>query len=515
MTQTAPNVLFIVLDTQRRDRLSLYGYDRTTSPAFDNFAQDATVFDRAIAPAQWTVPAHGSLFTGLYPSQHHLTQAFDGLSGVHPTLAELLQVADYRTVAFCNNPLVGVLNNGLQRGFDEFYNYAGASPNRPRERKGGIIREFEARFSRFARQLTNRFAHSDTLFRLGLNPLITPIWTRLANYKGHTAHSLQDLQTYWQRHTKTSPKHPLFAYVNLMGTHMPLRPSASTLDRIAPDVRRSPASQRWMAQHNADGVGWISPIESPLEDWQTHTLNAYYDASIIEQDALLGQALDALKKTGALDNTLVIIGADHGEGHGDHNYFGHSFVVYQELVHVPLIVRYPDHFPQKRIAQNVSTRRIFHTILDVAGVKTPFAPDDPNGRIKELSLMSALNGKPDSEGGIAFSEAYPPVNLLNIMTGKRAPFVEKLRLNQVRRGVYHGDYKLATAGTDGQEVFNVAQDPTEASNIAPQDAPLTAQLQGHLNDFVASIAHHNAPHHASQGYSDEVLENLRALGYLD
>jgi arylsulfatase A-like enzyme len=108
-----PNLLFIVLDTLRRDHLGSYGYNRPTSPQLDAFASRSTLFKRAIAPAQWTVPSHASMFTGTYPQTHHVTQANSQLSGAHPTLAEILSAADYQTVAFCNNPLVGVLNNGL------------------------------------------------------------------------------------------------------------------------------------------------------------------------------------------------------------------------------------------------------------------------------------------------------------------------------------------------------------------------------------------------------------------
>ena len=100
-------------------------------PNLDDFARDATIFERAIAPAQWTIPSHASMFTGNYPGTHQLTQAFQKLSGTYPTLAEILQVEDYHTAAFCNNPLLGVLNHGLQRGFENFYNYAGCISQSP------------------------------------------------------------------------------------------------------------------------------------------------------------------------------------------------------------------------------------------------------------------------------------------------------------------------------------------------------------------------------------------------
>ena len=125
------NLLFVVLDTTRRDRLSLYGHRRDTTPALDDFASQAAVFERALSPAQWTIPSHASMFTGAYPSTHNLTEADRLLPEHFPTAAEILRGAGYQTAGFCNNPLVGVLNHQLTRGFDSFYNYVGAAINRP------------------------------------------------------------------------------------------------------------------------------------------------------------------------------------------------------------------------------------------------------------------------------------------------------------------------------------------------------------------------------------------------
>jgi len=125
------NVVFIVLDTHRFDRLGMYGYHRGTSPNLDEFARSAAVFERAIAPAQWTIPSHASMFTGLPPGTHLTTQANSVLDERFLTFAELLADAGYETTAFCNNPLVGVVQNNLKRGFQNFYNYSGATPNIP------------------------------------------------------------------------------------------------------------------------------------------------------------------------------------------------------------------------------------------------------------------------------------------------------------------------------------------------------------------------------------------------
>ncbi|MBC8172123.1 MAG: sulfatase-like hydrolase/transferase, partial [Anaerolineae bacterium] len=276
MNDAQPDILFIVLDTMRRDRLSAYGHRRNTSPELDEFSTGATVFERAVAPAQWTIPSHTSMFTGLYPSTHEITEANRTLSGSYPTLAEILQTGGYHTVGFCNNPLLGVLNTGLQRGFDNFYNYAGAIVNRPfQTRRFGLPRPLSLRWQRFARLVSNQFAQNDWLFRMSLNPLLTPIWTRYINYKGHTENSVSDVIAYTQRHDK---KQPLFTFLNLMGTHLPYHPPQDALDRIAPGLHRDKHAYQFMGRFNADAARWASPADPPLAAWERQVIDDFYDA---------------------------------------------------------------------------------------------------------------------------------------------------------------------------------------------------------------------------------------------
>lgn len=510
-----PNIILIILDTQRRDRLSAYGYTRPTSPEFDAFAANATLFERAISPAQWTIPAHASLFTGVYPTTHQLTQAYDQLSGAYPTLAEILQVEGYHTAAFCNNPLVGVLDNGLQRGFTDFFNYAGAAPNRPIDiQRNGVRRALATEWRRFAMRVSNQFAKNEWLFRVSLNPYLTPIWTRYVNYKGHTQRSIDDLTAYLQHHQQNNPQQPFFAFLNLMGTHLPYRPPQDVLSRFSPELHKNRDAYRFMGRFNADAVRWASPVDAPLSEDEQHIIDAFYDAEIAEQDQYLGELLRYLA---GLDNTMVIIAADHGEGHGDHQFFGHSFVVYQELVHVPLVIYDRERFPQgKRIQTNISTRRIYHTVLDAAGVMPPLDSADPNANVAGLSLKAALNGKPDSESGVAFAEAIPPRTILSSI-GQRSPhLIDQLRLTQVRRGIYAEQHKLAVVGGLVEGLFNVADDPQEQANLAPDQASLADDLQAKINHFVQDATLQRSGGSTTEGtVSDEVLENLRALGYIE
>ncbi len=426
MPEQKPDILLIILDTLRRDRLSIYGHQRDTSPGFDAFATQSTLFERAVAPSQWTIPAHASLFTGLYPSRHGVVEAYGQLSPQHPTLAEILQVGGYHTVAFCNNPLVGALNNGLQRGFDAFYNYASAVPNRPRDaEQTDLRRRFRRWFRPYARRIGNQFAQRDTLFRVSLHPLLTPIWSKYINFKGSTARSIDDLIAYWDSAHQGDSDPPLFTFVNLMGAHLPYHPPQDVLNRLAPELRGEAEAYHYMNRFNADGAAWASPPDEPLTDWQRTVINGFYEAEIAAQDAELNRLLLHLDQRGALDHTVVIIAADHGDGHGEHDLFGHGFNVYQELVHVPLIIHAPQfgYDAGQRVRQNISTRRLFHTILDVAGIAPPLDERDPNADVARLSLIN-----PDGEQGIAFSEAFPPHTFLQVLEHRRPRVVERLRL---------------------------------------------------------------------------------------
>ncbi|HXQ21387.1 MAG TPA: sulfatase-like hydrolase/transferase, partial [Candidatus Acidoferrales bacterium] len=114
------NVLVIVLECARADHLSCYGYPRETTPFLDHVTREGVRFTHAIAAAPWTLPAHASLLTGLYPVTHGATDENRFLASRHQTLAEHLKAAGYRTAAFCTNPWVSP-ETGFGRGFDAFF----------------------------------------------------------------------------------------------------------------------------------------------------------------------------------------------------------------------------------------------------------------------------------------------------------------------------------------------------------------------------------------------------------
>lgn len=516
MPERKPDILLIILDTLRRDHLSTYGYSRETAPGLDAFAARSTLFTRAVAPSQWTIPAHASLFTGTYPSTHAVTEAHGQLSPAHPTLAEILQVSGYHTVAFCNNPLVGVLNNGLQRGFDAFYNYSSAIPHRPNDPHPRSPRSrFRRWFRPYARRIGNQFAHSDTLFRLSLHPLLTPVWTKYINFKGNTANSVKDLIDYHDAYHQGGAEKPVFTFVNLMGAHLPYHPPQDVMNRLAPELRSDRDAYRYMNRFNADGAAWASPPDEPLTEWQRRVLSGFYDAEIAYQDDYLNRLLNHLLTSGALDNTLVIVAADHGEGHGEHDLFGHGFNVFQELVHVPLVIHAPDATAGTRVTTNVSTRRLFHTVLDAAGITPPLDENDPNANVRGLSLLNAVENSdaPDAEDGIAFSEAFPPSTFLNVIEHRSPAIINRLRLRQVRRAVYQHDQKLIMRENQVEGLYDVARDPEETHSLASEQPEQIAALENKIKTFVQDVSQPLDPRTAE--VDEKVVEQLRALGYVE
>ncbi|MEL6138941.1 MAG: sulfatase, partial [Cyanobacteria bacterium J06628_6] len=323
MPSPQPDIIFLVLDTQRADRLSCYGYEKATSPNIDAIAAEGTRFTKAIAPAQWTIPSHASMFTGLYPSQHQMLQSYSVMPPHLKTLAERLQEGGYYTAAFCNNPLVGVINNGLRRGFYSFLNYSGLMSSRPNQAgvPSNLLDKYRQFFKRLVAGALNKvqdaFARSDWLLSLSFTPLMVPLWQTALSFKGNTPKSLEDAARLHIQRQDVAADQPVFTFINLMGTHMPYHPPREQIERFAPHVLKDHRARRYLRRFNSDVYGWLAPLMGDLDEQQKETLHGMYDAEVAGQDIQVGAFFENLRKAGRIDNTLVIICADHGEHLGE------------------------------------------------------------------------------------------------------------------------------------------------------------------------------------------------------
>ncbi|MEM1309641.1 MAG: sulfatase-like hydrolase/transferase [Cyanobacteria bacterium P01_H01_bin.153] len=516
MSSQRPDILFIVLDTQRADRLSCYGYPLDTTPQLDTFAARSTRFEAAIASAQWTIPSHASMFTGVYPSEHGMTQSYSMMPDNLQTLAERLQAGGYFTAGFCNNPLVGVINNGLRRGFQSFLNYSGLLTSRPNQagNSPGLVGRYRQWFKRqvsgVMTKLQDAFARSDWLLALSFTPLMVPLWQTALSFKGNTAKSLEDTVRLLSDRPGVAPDQPVFAFVNVMGTHMPYHPPRQYIEKFAPHVLRDRDARSFLQRFNNDVYGWLAPLTGALDDDQKKTLDGMYDAEVAYQDALLGNFFEKLEAAGRFNNTLVIICADHGEHLGEKQLMGHSLSIYNELVRVPLIIRQPgqDQTQAAVVRDVVSTRRLFQTVLDAAELANQ----------KEQLLTLLPHPQTAAETDYVFAEAIPPQNVLNLMQKRQPDLVRDRACDQPRRAVWMGPHKLIEIGDSSIELYDVCEDPQETLNISAILPENVEALQECLQSFAGELDGYGtlAMARRAPGYDDpEVQRRLQDLGYLE
>lgn len=516
MVAKRPDILFLVLDTQRADRLSCYGYPLNTSSNLDALAADATVFQSAVSAAQWTVPSHASMFTGLYPSAHQVLQSYSVLPDHLTTLAERLSSGGYFTAGFCNNPLVGVINNGLRRGFFSFLNYSGlltSYPNQAGARKGLLDRYrqlFKRLLAKGLNQVQDSFARSEMLLALSFSPLMVPLWQTALSFKGNTAKSLDDAARLFIDRRGLEEGQPVFSFINLMGTHMPYHAPRPYVERFAPHVLKDKRARHYLRQFNSDVYGWLAPLAGALDAHEKATLDGMYDAEVAYQDEQLGHFFKRLRESGVLDNTLVIVCSDHGEHLGEKQFIGHSISLYNELVRVPLIVRDPsDSFPRGSHRDDVvSTRRLFHTVLTAAGLASE----------EERSLSLARDPASDPEHNRVFSEAIPPQNVVSLLQKRQPELIRDRQCDQPRRAIWLGNHKLIETGGTVLELYDVLQDPGEDLNLSSIFPENVEVLQDCLQAFVGEHSDVAAVATATRapGFDDpEVQQRLRDLGYLE
>jgi choline-sulfatase len=286
----SPNVLFLVLDSMRTDRISCYGHDRETTPNLDVFSTNSTRYTNAYAPAPWTLPTHTSLFTGLYPSEHGITNAFPDsslrLSEEIPTLAEKLRADGYQTAGFSNNPWVGK-TSGLDRGFDDYVEWN----LEIREESTPAI---HSRTDRFVSRFHSLVGHASRQpIYLLKRPFFTDSLTRRASS--------------WMESASVDDQ-PWFCFMNLMEAHSPYFPRKWAFRELGLETP-GPIEPRVL---NTKLLAYVMG-KTDLDEETRDRVMEFYDASLRYQDRKVSELLDSLRENGIFDDTLIIICSDHGK----------------------------------------------------------------------------------------------------------------------------------------------------------------------------------------------------------
>lgn len=494
-----PNVIWVVWDTVRSDHMSLYGYSKATTPRLDEFARQALVFDNCLSPAPHTIPAHASMFTGLLPSEHGASNAYQRLDDEFITVAELLSKAGYRTYFWSANPHVSGTKS-FDQGFQK--------EEHPWDRgtRADALRIIK-------KKIAADSPESEMVQRLNEPGPKTP-WTLKACGELAQAGVLRWLNSEAETNgganganARLKPDAPFFIFLNYMEAHRPLVPRDESRRRFLTEVQVE-RSRRLNFDWVTTWAYTFGLHSLPAEELEIY--RGLYDASILELDAVFAELLDALGAGGHLDDTVIALTSDHGESMGDHHMLDHQYSLYGELLRIPLLIHYPSKVKAGRDSRPVMSYDLFPTILELAGLNPPVGV-----QYKCVSLLSPLATRDRvCEYPAPFEQPYAAVGD-EFSSFDPAVWHRRLWSLQTDR------YKLIrSASLDKRvpetrhELYDLEADPGEMNNLAVTDVKTVVELSARLDAYLASIKPHT-PRAAAGEETAEETEMLKTLGYVD
>ena len=452
-----PDVLFLVVDTLRADRLGSYGYERGLTPVMDKLAREGSVFSRASAQAPWTVPSMCSMLTSQYPTAH-----YERPDESRMTLAEAFQNAGYSTVGVVANALLDP-GTGFERGFDVYI---------PREGEDG-------------KRKTP--GHFDAVASWVDDALVSAL-ARDENGK----------------------RKPLFLYAQPSDPHAPYKGRQAFLADQPVSSAPPILPEGWQEQMLA-ARGPAAPDDDP--DWSTalHTIQRQrnaYDHEVRFTDAALGRLLDRLRELGAADNLLVVIASDHGEELWENvaaapadrlkemppNAFffqSHGYHLAEQALRTPLILSGPGVPAGKKFSEPVENVDIFPTLVSLCGLERP-------GDLHGLDLTGLMQERVDP--GDWRLETYSYV-------------IHAFSLRDEASGlklILPTPYGMKR-GLTRPQLFDLNQDPLERTNLVerrPEDASrLTTRLMEYLERYDSGGASLDG------AGTEEMLRRMQEMGY--
>jgi arylsulfatase A-like enzyme len=297
---------------------------------------------------------------------------------------------------------------------------------------------------------------------------------------------------------------PFFLYAIYWDMHLPYAAKARDVAYWLPAGVTLSQGQRV----NRDALKYLTG-QMPMSDEDFAVLQAFYDGALASLDAEIGALVTWLRQRGILDRTMLIITSDHGENIGDHGLMSHAYSLHDTLIHVPLLVRYPELFPPgQRVTQQVQLTDLFPTILDVLGLDVLHVR-------QELQGVSLLTPTPDTpEERLAYAEMlapHPSIAALNRRAGApedtpRPAFERALRCLRTPAT------KVIWASDGNHALYNLRLDPHETTNLIAK-APKLAQEYLDLLDAWRPPG--GVPPMVSAPPMDpDMRQRLRDLGYL-
>jgi len=457
-----PNVIFLVIDALRADRVGVYGNERGLTPHIDAFSRQGTVFRRAYANSSWTKPSTASFFSGKYPGMVPVDDIWDGLPKSVVTFAGRLRQEGYYTRCISANLQITEWFN-YQQGFDDFVYHEG----------------FEKRFLLFPPNLFIRNT-----------PYITELCYRWGLFNDGDEITVNNAVIPWLKRNKDKQ---YFLYVHYFGPHFPYSPLRS---RYSKGEKLSAQEITLLKQLRRPDTGDL------VEDRTMKTVRDRYDDEVLEADCRVGEALKTLEELGGWENTLVIITADHGEEFLEHGMGGHGNSMFQEVLQVPLIIKLPGKRQVNVIEKRAELLDLAPTIYEVCGI-------DPGIKLEGTSLLPVMLN--DSLDLPEQEKAY---------YGEVRPTREAVKAERIY-AYMQGNFKLLRNEMRDKEhtvqyvLYNLQTDPGEKTDVKNLYPEIFTKMKAGL-DSLYDYCRNNmmeTEEEVKTKRSPEERRKLRALGY--
>ena len=438
--ESSKDLVFIVIaDTLRTDRLGVYNPQKKCSPRIDEFSKDAAVFDQAYSTSPWTLPAHMSLFTGLYPQGHNVNFSDNKIEDDIPILFEYLQ-EKFVTYCFNANGYMSGLY-GFSRGFD-FYRES----FRDHVERKAALNLFDN-----AKKLILEEKHSRALFVL------------------HT----------YQIHTPYVPEIAL---------------AEEYYDKVAPGFRHFKFNPIEFIKNGKE-------LYKPATAEEKQAIETVYDAGVYTFDHRFGEFIDFLKEKNLYDRSTIIFTSDHGEEFLDHGAWEHGHSLYNELIKIPLLVKFPQNkHAGAKINSIVSITDIAPTLLELYDIQ------EKTDALHGISLTETIEGSDRTKNRLVFSYLAPG-SLRKGIPEKIALITGSLKyIKQTKMSDKDKAYFLLPPPPLKDEMYNIVDDPFEQTNIRFKNPGKEREFKKILEAVTLK--------RGKKGNFKELNEALRSLGYL-
>lgn len=442
-----PNVLLISIDTLRPDHLKCYGYQRSTSPNLDRLAAEGVLYENHISSTSWTLPAHAALFTALADSVHGCIETNRKLHQNFVTLAEVFAGAGYKTVGFFSGPYLHPAF-GLGQGFAYYKNctsYAKSIDDEPAEKwamDAGVMRQ----------------SHHDIT-----NPIVYSAYKK------------------WLDKNKNSG---FFMFVHLWDAHFDFIPPPPYDKMFDPNYTGSISGKDFFFDRR---------INAGMPERDLRHIIALYDGEIAWTDYHVGKMINDLKEAGLLEKTIIAVTSDHGTEFFEHGDKAHRKTLFDEVIRIPLIIRYPAILPAG-VRVHAQTRLIdaAPTLLELAGLP---AMENVMGH----SLVQLVSKQKPGFDNTAISELFSVGRSMRTLRTLAWKFTDHLNLKK--------RYFVDLLKDPGERYFqtDLAQDPGRRFLIRYQT--ISKDLIIRRSRWSKYTDRSTIP--------EDVLKQLKSLGYIN